>query len=360
MADSVAEQIAALKDEDWAIREEAAAALGSSRDTRAVIPLVVALRDPDRAVRDAAIGALNAIGETSVPALAGCLTDRDLTLQESAASILAVIADARVVTPLIASLDSPDWIVRMHAAKGLGRIGDPKAVKPLLPLLQDKVKAVRVDAANALALLGKAAVPFLVEALKHHEWLVRLHAVEALGRIKSTDTVEPLLHVLFNDRDTAVRVDAARSLGEIGDPRAVEFLLTAMTDLDVRPQAVEALGKIGDRRAVPSLVAVVTGSSRPAESRPLDGCGDRWDQEMVAMEAAVRALAQIRDEATIPILVAALQNTVIRAEAAAALSAFGPPAIPFLLEVLKKERDENILFHVKGTLGQLGWRPNRI
>src|SRR5881409_1531382 len=131
MADSVAEQIAALKDEDWAIREEAASALGSCRDTRAVIPLVAALRDPDRAVRDAAIAALTAIGEASVPALAGCLADRDLTLQESAASILAVIADARVVDPLIASLDSPDWIVRMHAAKALGRIGDPKAVKPL-------------------------------------------------------------------------------------------------------------------------------------------------------------------------------------------------------------------------------------
>ena len=40
MADSVAEQIAALKDEDWAIREEAAMALGTFRDPRAVAPLV--------------------------------------------------------------------------------------------------------------------------------------------------------------------------------------------------------------------------------------------------------------------------------------------------------------------------------
>jgi HEAT repeat protein len=55
-----------------------------------------------------------------------------------------------------------------------------------------------------------------------------------------------------------------------------------------------------------------------------------------------------------------LQNTVTRAEAAAALGAFGPPAIPFLLDVLKKERDENILFHAKGTLAQLGWRPHRM
>ena len=62
MADAVAEQIAALKDEDWAIREEAATMLGTLRDPRAVAPLVSVLRDGDRAVRDAAIGALLAIG----------------------------------------------------------------------------------------------------------------------------------------------------------------------------------------------------------------------------------------------------------------------------------------------------------
>ena len=58
MADSVTEQIAALNDEDWAIREEAATALGGFRDPRAVGPLICLLRDADRAVRQAAIGAL--------------------------------------------------------------------------------------------------------------------------------------------------------------------------------------------------------------------------------------------------------------------------------------------------------------
>ena len=72
MADAVAEQIAALKDEDWAIREEAATMLGTLRDPRAVAPLVSVLRDGDRAVRDAAIGALLAIGAPAVTTLGGC------------------------------------------------------------------------------------------------------------------------------------------------------------------------------------------------------------------------------------------------------------------------------------------------
>jgi len=229
-----------------------------------------------------------------------------------------------------------------------------------MPLLHDKVKAVRVDASEALVLIGQAAVPLLLEALKHDEWLVRLHAVEALGKIKSPESVEPLLFLLFNDRDAAIREDATRSLGEIGDPRAVDFLLTAMTDVGLRPLAIEALGKIRDRRAVPALVSVVTGASRPVDSRSIHGCGDRWDGEMFAMEAAVKGLALIRDETTIPVLIGALQNTVIRAEAATALVAFGQPAIPPLLGVLKKERDDNILFHAKEALAQLGWRANRI
>ncbi len=223
------------------------------------------------------------------------------------------------------------------------------------------MKAVREESAQALVSIGAAAVPPLVEALKHEEWLVRLHAVEALGKLKSPDAVEPLLYLLFNDRDAAVREDVARALGEIGDPKAVEFLLIAMAEVGTRPRAVEALGLIRDRRAVPALLGVLSGDSKPANSRPIVGCNeDRYDEELYVLEAAVVALGRIGDQATIPALIGALRNTVVRAEAAEALAAFGAAAIPYLVEMLKKERDENVLFHVKETLTRAGWRPNRI
>jgi HEAT repeat protein len=179
MADSVAEQIAALQDDDWAIREEAAVALGAFRDPRAVEPLVGLLRDSDRAVREAAISALTAIGGPSVPVLGLCLSDPQLGVQEAASSVLASIADERVIDPLIGALANSDWIVRMHATKALGRIKAAGAIDPLIPLLQDKVKAVREEATVALAKIGDAALSSLLDALKHPEWLVRLHAVEA-------------------------------------------------------------------------------------------------------------------------------------------------------------------------------------
>ena len=360
MADVVAEHIAALRDEDWAVREEAASALGVLKDSRAVVPLVQLLGDADRSVRTAAIASLTTIGTPAVVPVGGCLTHRDLTVQESAASVLSSIADARVLDGLVSALGSADWVVRMHAAKALGRIRDARAVDALLPLLQDKVKAVREDVVAALALIGREAVAPLLTTLGHAEWLVRLHAVEALGKLRAAEAVDSLLHLTFNDPDAAVREDAVRALGEIGDPRAVDFLLVVMKTPGLRPLAVESLGKIGDRRAVPALTAVVTGEARPEVSRAVHGCQDKWDEEMEAMGAAVTALARIKAPAAIPTLIGALQQTVTRAEAATGLVAFGEAAIAPLLQVLKTNSDANVLFYVKEALGQLGWRPGRI
>jgi HEAT repeat protein len=248
----------------------------------------------------------------------------------------------------------------MHAAKALGRIKDSGAIEPLIPLLQDKVKAVREEATVALAAIGDAALPSLLEALKHSEWLVRLHAVEALGKMRSPTAVEPLLAALFNDHDQAIREDVVRALGQVGDGRAVEFLVIVMKEPGLRPLAVEALGQIGDPRAVPVLVDVLEGVNQPAVSRPVAGCGDTWDEEMMTKGAALRALGAIGDDAAIPSLLKALDYTVTRADAAAALARFGSKVIAPLLTIMTQSADENVRYHVNETLAKVGWRAGRI
>jgi HEAT repeat protein len=99
---------------------------------------------------------------------------------------------------------------------------------------------------------------------------------------------------------------------------------------------------------------------RPEVSRPIDGCGDRWDEEMITLGAAVKALGAIRDEAAIPSLMKALCHTVTRAEAADALTRFGSAVIMPLLAVLARESDDNIRYHVKDTLAKVGWRAGRV
>ncbi|MDR4464750.1 MAG: HEAT repeat domain-containing protein [Nitrospira sp.] len=360
MSNPVMEQIAALRDEDWAVREDAARLLGTFKDPRAVTPLIALLRDEDRSVREAVVEALRSIGTPAVEAVGACLEQPDLSIQEAASSILSTIADERVLPSLIKALRSSDWIVRMHAAKALRLIRHTDAIEPLIPLLQDKVKAVREEAAASLGAMGDPAIPLLLNALHHDEWIVRLHAVESLGKTRSPQAVEPLLSVLFNDTDSAVREDAVRALGEIGDSRSVEYLLTAMREPGLRTVAIEALGKIGDTRAVPRLIECISGAVRPEITQTVGGCGDQWTEELVAQGAAVRALGDIGDDQAIPSLVAALEPTATRAEAASALTRFGSKVVPLLIPLLTQSQDDNLRFHVRETLTHVGWNPNRM
>jgi HEAT repeat protein len=361
MSDRVLEEIAALKDVDWALREEAAVLLGDFRDPRAILPLIEVLHDEDRAVREAAATALRKIGAAGVPGLIQALQDPNGNVQEAAVGILKDLAEPSTVEPLIGCLQSKNWVLRMHAAKALGALGDERAIRPLIPLLMDPVKAVRVDTTEALARIGRAALASLLAALRHEEWILRLHACEALGKMGAEDAIEPLASVMLTDRDAAVRQDAARALGGIGSPRGLDPLIAALQDLDVRPFAAEALGKLKDPRAIPALIDIVTGKSRPANSRKVPSCGDEsgelYLEEMEVQEKAIAAMAEIRDERAVDSLIAALKDTRLRGAAAEALQRFGPCIAEPLLAKMKTETDSNILYHARAILASVGWRP---
>ena len=361
MADTVAEHIAALNDTDWGVREDAAAALGSFKDPRSVAPLIRALKDSDRSVRTAATTSLTAIGEPAVPSLGHSLQDLDPNLQEIAASILATIGDNRVVDALIAALLNPNWIVRSHSAKALGRIGDPRAINTLILLLQDKVPAVRDDAGVALTALGERAIPPLLELLSHKDWRARIRAVEALALLKPTSAVEPLLKLIQEDPDTAVRQDAVKTIGEIGDSKAIPTLVSVLDIPALKTHAITALGKIGDPQVVPTLTKIIKGLVTKAYEGRMAACEDNlYQADLPPVEAAVKALAQIGDERAIPTLQQALKSTLIRVEAADALTRFGKTAVSPLVAMYKAETDDNIRFYVKETLARLGWRPGQI
>jgi HEAT repeat protein len=361
MSDRVLEEIAALKDEDWALREDAATLLGEFRDPRAVGPLLEALHDEDRAVRDAATGALRKIGPAAVPALIAALQDPNGNVQEIAVAVLKDLPDPRAVEPFIGCLASKNWIVRMHAAKGLGALGDARAVPALIPLLTDPVKAVRVDATDALARIGRPALASLLAALRHEAWILRLHACEALGKIGAEEAVDPLCRAMLHDRDTAVRQDAAKALGGIGSPHALEALTAATRDLDVRPYAVEALGRTKDPRAVGTLIDVVTGKGRPANVRKVAVCGvESGEMDIEEMETqifAIGGLAEIGDDRAIEPLIRALKDTRLRTAAAEALGKMGIRVAAPLLAAMKTETDSNILFHARAIMSAVGWRP---
>lgn len=108
-------------------------ALGSAKDSAAVLPLVKLLWEQNLLVR---IEALEALGKLRATAALGLITrtlrDTDPFVRDAAARALGAIRDARGIPPLIEALRDEHPRVVESAARSLGAIGEPEAIPALI------------------------------------------------------------------------------------------------------------------------------------------------------------------------------------------------------------------------------------
>ena len=102
----------------------------------------------------------------------------------------------------------------------------------------------------------EAMVDALVVALKDSDAGVRRQAARTLAQIGNPRAV-PALSAAMKDAEPDMRAIIASALGELGDAAAVPALRDALKDenVAVRVRAASALGEIGDRSAVDALIA---------------------------------------------------------------------------------------------------------
>lgn len=184
---------------------------------------------------------------------------------------------------------------------------------------------IRKAAADALGEIGdlRAVEPLI--SSQNLDSFVREAAISALGEIGDPRAVEPLVAAL-KDLNPLVREAAARALGEIGDPRAVEFLVAALKDSDNKMKriVVQTLGKIGDSQAAEPLVNILI--------------NEPW---VVLREDSAEALGKIGAPAAMPLIAAigvgkySTEKTIVKA-----LVNIGSPAINPLIAKLKAKELE--------------------
>jgi HEAT repeat protein len=270
----------ALQGEYFTVRSPAALALGKIGDARVVKPLIGLLKDPEDDVRIAACLALGffkdpstfdditnvllddpkievrqaaakALGNTEHPAALPYLME---ALHDSfwwyereyaAGDLLGAIEKMGVVAvkPLIEALQDKEGTVRKFAATLLGRLGDPRAIEPLGMALYDLHHEVGKVSADSLARFGVPSLEILVEALSHPEMWIRIHAIEALSKIKDTRVI-PILLQMLNDPERDVKKQVIHSLGELKDPRsssALQEIVANRADRELHTLAKQAL-----------------------------------------------------------------------------------------------------------------------
>lgn len=120
---------------------------------------------------------------------------------------------------------SPRW----NAAESIGKIGGEKALQTLINMYSDEDANLRSHIIKALGNFNdKSVQPVLIEALRDSFWRIRVNAAKSLGETGNPDAVPILKYKAEKDPEKNVQYAAITALARIGTNEALFFLIESI------------------------------------------------------------------------------------------------------------------------------------
>lgn len=310
-----------------------AESLGVAGDATAIAQLIPMLQDADAGVRKATVIALGKLDDArAIHPLFSKLEDSDSLVCMETKNALYRTWDLAAVDPLLEELKSDNPISRREAARYLPRFPAPRVNDRLAEVMaQDQVDFVRDEALTALATMRDSrAVPPLIAMLQNKKPLLlnkfidnRGRAARLLGQIRDPRAVEPLLKLVTESTDSQSIIIAA--LGAIGDVRAINPLFALLTNPDTKKQrsVIEALEQFS-KTAVPEILPALKADYpivRCQAARMLGRLGERsavtpliaalHDKDLTVKNSVIQALGALKDIRAVKPLAVILQQKVV-------------------------------------------------
>lgn len=171
----------------------------------------------------------------------------------------------RCLDVLLPLCDARDNRVRERALASAHSVIQKFDISDILERLEERLDDefesvdMRRGAVKILAQLGEPTTDLLLTALHDEDHQVRISAIDALGEMKVTEAVEPIIAAM-RDKNDWVRWHCAAALSKIGSEKAVPRLVVALREDRswwVRYYAAEALGEIGAAEAIKPLLSAL-------------------------------------------------------------------------------------------------------
>jgi len=357
-----------LSHENAQVRSEAARALARiGPEARVAVPVLIKrLLDEDLAVGVESAVALYAIAgwmDLYVPVLSNGLK---VEPHYVANAIIRIGPAAKPVVPALIELiqETDDEVDRYWAATALGHIGpEAKAAVPILAdIMKTKDRGTPDNVGHVLSLIGRPAVPMLIETLSHSDPDLRSSAALALGKMgREADDAVPALIEALKDEDEDVRAEVQYALQRIaseGIPSwSLPSCLSAVKRDKVLGEIASAILRSRGKDVTDGIEETLIKEALSQLPKAIDGLNSPEGEEREQAAADLREMGAYA-KAALPALRSHLDDgdVYVRLSAAAALLAIhGDERAAFaILSDALKHPDEEVRREAAWRLGNAG------